>query len=143
MTLNERQVMLYGFICNMTAYDGFAYLKDIALAVYGNFTPLSAYTSRSDWRNQWSLKALQSDVLAINKSDAEKRVVPVKHSGKLIGYKIADAEDLDKRIEKYKREALNKWIKARELELARKNNGQLRYTAEERLKEIKAYLGKC
>ena len=143
MTLNDRQVMLYGFICNMTAYDGFAYLKDIALAVYGNFTPLSAYTSRSDWRNQWSLKALQSDVLAINKSDAEKRVVPVKHSGKLIGYKIADAEDLDKRIEKYKREALNKWIKARELELARKNNGQLRYTAEERLKEIKAYLGKC
>ena len=143
MTLNERQVMLYGFICNMTAYDGFAYLKDIALAVYGNFTPLSAYTSRSDWRNQWSLKALQSDVLAINKSDAEKRIVPVKHSGKLIGYKIADAEDLDKRIEKYKREALNKWIKARELELARKNNGQLRYTAEDRLKEIKAYLGKC
>lgn len=141
MTLNDRQVMLYGFICNMTAYDGFAYLKDIALAVYGNFTPLSAYTSRSDWRNQWSLKALQSDVLAINKSDAEKRIVPVKHSGKLIGYKIADAEDLDKRIEKYKREALNKWIKARELELARKNNGQLRYTAEERLKEIKAYLG--
>lgn len=143
MTLNDRQVMLYGFICNMTAYDGFAYLKDIALAVYGNFTPLSAYTSRSDWRNQWSLKALQSDVLAINKSDAEKRVVPVKHSGKLIGYKIADAEDLDKRIEKYKREALNKWIKARELELARKNNGQLRYTAEDRIKEIKAYLGKC
>ena len=143
MTLNDRQVMLYGFICNMTAYDGFAYLKDIALAVYGNFTPLSAYTSRSDWRNQWSLKALQSDVLAINKSDAEKRIVPVKHSGKLIGYKIADAEDLDKRIEKYKREALNKWIKARELELARKNNGQLRYTAEDRIKEIKAYLGKC
>lgn len=143
MTLNERQVMLYGFICNMTAYDGFAYLKDIALAVYGNFTPLSAYTSRSDWRNQWSLKALQSDVLAINKSDAEKRIVPVKHSNKLIGYKIADAEDLDKRIEKYKREALNKWIKARELELARKNNGQLRYTAEDRIKEIKAYLGKC
>lgn len=143
MTLNDRQVMLYGFICNMTAYDGFAYLKDIALAVYGNFTPLSAYTSRSDWRNQWSLKALQSDVLAINKSDAEKRIVPVKHSNKLIGYKIADAEDLDKRIEKYKREALNKWIKARELELARKNNGQLRYTAEDRLKEIKAYLGKC
>ena len=143
MTLNDRQVMLYGFICNMTAYDGFAYLKDIALAVYGNFKPLSEYTSRSDWRNQWSLKALQSDVLAINKSDAEKRVVPVKHSGKLIGYKIADAEDLDKRIEKYKREALNKWIKARELELARKNNGQLRYTAEDRLKEIKAYLGKC
>lgn len=142
MTLNDRQVMLYGFICNMTAYDGFAYLKDIALAVYGNFTPLSAYTSRSDWRNQWSLKALQSDVLAINKSDAEKRIVPVKHSNKLIGYKIADAEDLDKRIEKYKREALNKWIKARELELARKNNGQLRYTAEDRLKEIKAYLGK-
>lgn len=143
MTLNDRQVMLYGFICNMTAYDGFAYLKDIALAVYGNFTPLSAYTSRSDWRNQWSLKALQSDVLAINKSDAEKRIVPVKHSNKLIGYKIADAEDLEKRIEKYKREALNKWIKARELELARKNNGQLRYTAEDRLKEIKAYLGKC
>lgn len=143
MTLNDRQVMLYGFICNMTAYDGFAYLKDIALAVYGNFTPLSAYISRSDWRNQWSLKALQSDVLAINKSDAEKRIVPVKHSNKLIGYKIADAEDLDKRIEKYKREALNKWIKARELELARKNNGQLRYTAEDRLKEIKAYLGKC
>lgn len=143
MTLNDRQVMLYGFICNMTAYDGFAYLKDIALAVYGNFKPLSEYTSRSDWRNQHSLKALQSDVLAINKSDAEKRVVPVKHSGKLIGYKIADAEDLDKRIEKYKREALNKWIKARELELARKNNGQLRYTAEDRLKEIKAYLGKC
>lgn len=143
MTLNERQIMLYGFICNMTAYDGFAYLKDIALAVYGNFTPLSAYTSRSDWRNQWSLKALQSDVLAINKSDAEKRIVPVKHSNKLIGYKIADAEDLDKRIEKYKREALNKWIKARELELARKNNGQLRYTAEDRVKEIKAYLGKC
>lgn len=141
MTLNDRQVMLYGFICNMTAYDGFAYLKDIALAVYGNFTPLSAYTSRSDWRNQWSLKALQSDVLAINKSDAEKRIVPVKHSNKLIGYKIADAEDLDKRIEKYKREALNKWIKARELELARKNNGQLRYTAEDRIKEIKAYLG--
>ena len=127
----------------MTAYDGFAYLKDIALAVYGNFKPLSEYTSRSDWRNQHSLKALQSDVLAINKSDAEKRVVPVKHSGKLIGYKIADAEDLDKRIEKYKREALNKWIKAKELELARKNNGQLRYTAEDRLKEIKAYLGKC
>ena len=143
MTLNDRQVMLYGFICNMTAYDGFAYLKDIALAVYGNFKPLSEYTSRSDWRNQHSLKALQSDVLAINKSDAEKRVVPVKHSGKLIGYKIADAEDLDKRIEKYKREALNKWIKARELELARKNNGQLRYTAEDRIKEIKAYLGKC
>lgn len=143
MTLNDRQVMLYGFICNMTAYDGFAYLKDIALAVYGNFTPLSAYTSRSDWRNQHSLKALQSDVLAINKSDAEKRIVPVKHSGKLIGYKIADAEDLDKRIEKYKREALNKWIKARELELARKNNSQLRYTAEDRIKEIKAYLGKC
>lgn len=143
MTLNDRQVMLYGFICNMTAYDGFAYLKDIALAVYGDFKPLSEYTSRSDWRNQHSLKALQSDVLAINKSDAEKRVVPVKHSGKLIGYKIADAEDLDKRIEKYKREALNKWIKARELELARKNNGQLRYTAEDRLKEIKAYLGKC
>lgn len=143
MTLNDRQIMLYGFICNMTAYDGFAYLKDIALAVYGNFKPLSEYTSRSDWRNQHSLKALQSDVLAINKSDAEKRVVPVKHSGKLIGYKIADAEDLDKRIEKYKREALNKWIKARELELARKNNGQLRYTAEDRLKEIKAYLGKC
>lgn len=143
MTLNDRQVMLYGFICNMTAYDGFAYLKDIALAVYGNFKPLSEYTSRSDWRNQHSLKALQSDVLAINKSDAEKRIVPVKHSGKLIGYKIADAEDLDKRIEKYKREALNKWIKARELELARKNNGQLRYTAEDRLKEIKAYLGKC
>lgn len=141
MTLNDRQVMLYGFICNMTAYDGFAYLKDIALAVYGNFKPLSEYTSRSDWRNQHSLKALQSDVLAINKSDAEKRVVPVKHSGKLIGYKIADAEDLDKRIEKYKREALNKWIKARELELARKNNGQLRYTSEDRLKEIKAYLG--
>ena len=143
MTLNDRQVMLYGFICNMTAYDGFAYLKDIALAVYGNFKPLSEYTSRSDWRNQHSLKALQSDVLAINKSDAEKRVVPVKHSGKLIGYKIADADDLDKRIEKYKREALNKWIKARELELARKNNGQLRYTAEERIKEIKAYSGKC
>lgn len=143
MTLNDRQVMLYGFICNMTAYDGFAYLKDIALAVYGNFKPLSEYTSRSDWRNQHSLKALQSDVLAINKSDAEKRIVPVKHSNKLIGYKIADAEDLDKRIEKYKREALNKWIKARELELARKNNGQLRYTAEDRLKEIKAYLGKC
>ena len=143
MTLNDRQVMLYGFICNMTAYDGFAYLKDIALAVYGNFKPLSEYTSRSDWRNQHSLKALQSDVLAINKSDAEKRIVPVKHSGKLIGYKIADAEDLEKRIEKYKREALNKWIKARELELARKNNGQLRYTAEDRLKEIKAYLGKC
>lgn len=143
MTLNDRQVMLYGFICNMTAYDGFAYLKDIALAVYGDFKPLSEYTSRSDWRNQHSLKALQSDVLAINKSDAEKRVVPVKHSGKLIGYKIADAEDLDKRIEKYKREALNKWIKARELELARKNNGQLRYTAEDRIKEIKAYLGKC
>lgn len=143
MTLNDRQVMLYGFICNMTAYDGFAYLKDIALAVYGNFKPLSEYTSRSDWRNQHSLKALQSDVLAINKSDAEKRIVPVKHSGKLIGYKIADAEDLDKRIEKYKREALNKWIKARELELARKNNGQLRYTAEDRIKEIKAYLGKC
>lgn len=143
MTLNDRQLLLYRFICNMTAYDGFAYLKDIALAVYGNFKPLSEYTSRSDWRNQHSLKALQSDVLAINKSDAEKRVVPVKHSGKLIGYKIADAEDLDKRIEKYKREALNKWIKARELELARKNNGQLRYTAEDRLKEIKAYLGKC
>lgn len=143
MTLNDRQVMLYGFICNMTAYDGFAYLKDIALAVYGNFKPLSEYTSRSDWRNQHSLKALQSDVLAINKSDAEKRIVPVKHSNKLIGYKIADAEDLDKRIEKYKREALNKWIKARELELARKNNGQLRYTAEDRLKEIKAYLGGC
>lgn len=143
MTLNDRQIMLYGFICNMTAYDGFAYLKDIALAVYGNFKPLSEYTSRSDWRNQHSLKALQSDVLAINKSDAEKRIVPVKHSGKLIGYKIADAEDLEKRIEKYKREALNKWIKARELELARKNNGQLRYTAEDRLKEIKAYLGKC
>ena len=143
MALNDRQVMLYGFICNMTAYDGFAYLKDIALAVYGNFKPLSEYTSRSDWRNQHSLKALQSDVLAINKSDAEKRIVPVKHSNKLIGYKIADAEDLDKRIEKYKREALNKWIKARELELARKNNGQLRYTAEDRIKEIKAYLGKC
>lgn len=143
MTLNDRQVMLYGFICNMTAYDGFAYLKDIALAVYGNFKPLSEYTSRSDWRNQHSLKALQSDVLAINKSDAEKRIVPVKHSNKLIGYKIADAEDLNKRIEKYKREALNKWIKARELELARKNNGQLRYTAEDRIKEIKAYLGKC
>ena len=143
MTLNDRQVMLYGFICNMTAYDGFAYLKDIALAVYGDFKPLSEYTSRSDWRNQHSLKALQSDVLAINKSDAEKRIVPVKHSNKLIGYKIADAEDLDKRIEKYKREALNKWIKARELELARKNNGQLRYTAEDRIKEIKAYLGKC
>lgn len=143
MTLNDRQVMLYGFICNMTAYDGFAYLKDIALAVYGNFKPLSEYTSRSDWRNQHSLKALQSDVLAINKSDAEKRIVPVKHSNKLIGYKIADAEDLEKRIEKYKREALNKWIKARELELARKNNGQLRYTAEDRIKEIKAYLGKC
>ena len=143
MTLNDRQVMLYGFICNMTAYDGFAYLKDIALAVYGNFKPLSEYTSRSDWRNQHSLKVLQSDVLAINKSDAEKRIVPVKHSRKLIGYKIADAEDLDKRIEKYKREALNKWIKAKELELARKNNGQLRYTAEDRLKEIKAYLGTC
>lgn len=143
MTLNDRQVLLYRFICNMTAYDGFAYLKDIALCIYGEFKPLSEYTSRSDWRNQHSLKALQSDVLAINKSDAEKRIVPVKHSNKLIGYKIADAEDLDKRIEKYKREALNKWIKARELELARKNNGQLRYTAEERIKEIKAYLGKC
>ena len=82
-------------------------------------------------------------IQAVPRFGRPKRIVPVKHSGKLIGYKIADAEDLDKRIEKYKREALNKWIKARELELARKNNGQLRYTAEDRLKEIKAYLGKC
>lgn len=143
MTLNETQIILYEFICNQTADDGFAYLGDIAECVYGKFVPLSKYSSRSEWRNQHSLKALQRDVLVINKSDAEKRIVPVKHSNKLIGYKIADAEDLDKRIEKYKREALNKWIKARELELARKNNGQLRYTAEDRIKEIKAYLGGC
>ena len=143
MTLNEKQIIAYDFICNETADNGFAYLGDLAETVYGDFKPLSDYPNRSAWRNQYSLKALQIDVLAINRSDAEKRIVPVKHSGKLIGYKIADAEDLDKRIEKYKREALRKWIKARELELARKNNGQLRYTAEDRIKEIKAYLGKC
>ncbi len=124
----------------MTAYDGFAYLKDIALAVYGNFKPLSEYTSRSDWRNQHSLKALQSDVLAINKSDAEKRIVPVKHSNKLIGYKIGDSEDLQKRYEKYHREGIRKLLKAKQIECAIKGNGQLRFTEEDVIKEVKAYL---
>lgn len=143
MTLNEKQIIAYEFICNQTADDGFAYLGDLAETVYGDFKPLSDYPNRSAWRNQYSLKALQKDILRINKSDAQHRVVPVKHSGKLIGYKIADAEELDKRIEKYKREALRKWIKARELEVAKKNNGQYRFTADDVIKEIKAYLGSC
>lgn len=143
MTLNERQIILYEFVCNQTADDGFAYLGDIADYVYGEFKPLSEYPNRSEWRNQHSLKTLQTDILRINKSDAQHRIVPVKHSNKLIGYKIADADELDKRIEKYKKEALNKWIKARELEIAKKNNGQFRFTADDAIKEIKAYLGKC
>ena len=143
MTLNEKQIIAYEFICNQTADDGFAYLGDLAETVYGDFKPLSDYPNRSAWRNQYSLKALQKDILRINKSDAQHKVVPVKHSKKLIGYKIADAEELDKRIEKYKREALRKWVKARELEVARKNNGQYRFTADDVIKEIKAYLGSC
>ena len=143
MTLNEKQIIAYEFICNQTADDGFAYLGDLAETVYGDFKPLKDYPNRSAWRNQYSLKALQKDILRINKSDAQHKVVPVKHSKKLIGYKIADAEELDKRIEKYKREALRKWVKARELEVARKNNGQYRFTADDVIKEIKAYLGNC
>lgn len=143
MTLNEKQIIAYEFICNQTADDGFAYLGDLAETVYGDFKPLSDYPNRSAWRNQYSLKALQKDILRINKSDSQHKVVPVKHSKKLIGYKIADADDLDKRIEKYKREALRKWIKARELEVAKKNNGQYRFTADDVIKEIKAYLGSC
>ena len=143
MTLNEKQIIAYEFICSQTEDYGFAYLDELAETVYGEFHPLTEYPNRSAWRNQYSLKALQKDILQINKSDAQHRVVPVKHSGKLIGYKIADSEELDKRIEKYKREALNKWIKARELEAAKKNNGQYRFTADDVIKEIKTYLGSC
>lgn len=143
MTLNEKQTLAYRCICEATASDGFAYLDYLAEIVYGDFKPLRDYPNRSAWRNQYSLKALQKDILRINKSDSQHKVVPVKHSKKLIGYKIADADDLDKRIEKYKREALRKWIKARELEVAKKNNGQYRFTADDVIKEIKAYLGSC
>lgn len=140
MTLNERELLLYEFICNSTADDGFAYLSDICEAVYGKFEPLSKYPNRSAWRNQYSLKALQIDVLAINRSDAEKRIVPVKHSGKLIGYKIGDNEDLQKRYEKYHREGIRKLLKAKQIEAAIKGNGQLRFTEEDVIKEVKAYL---
>lgn len=141
--MTHTQEELYRMIYEQTRYNGFAYLDSLARVIYGSFKYLSEYPNRSAWRNQYSLKAIQKDVLAINNSDSQYKIVPVKHSNKLIGYKIADEEELDKRIEKYKREALRKWIKARELEVARQNNGQYRFTADDVIKEIKAYIGKC
>lgn len=141
--MTDRQQELYRMICEQTKYNGFVYLDSLARVIYGDYRYMSEYPNRSAWRNQPSLKAMQVDVLEINKSDSQYKIVPVKHSNKLIGYKIADEEELDKRIEKYRREALRKWMKAKELEVAKKNNGQYRFTADDVIKEIKAYIGKC
>ena len=138
--MTKTQEELYKMICEQTKYNGFAWLDSLAKVVYDDFHYLSEFSSRSEWRDQNSIKSMRDDVVAINKSETEHKIVPVKHSGRLIGYKIADEEELDQRIEKYKRERLRKWIKASELDAARKNNGQLRFSADERIKEIKTYI---
>lgn len=138
--LTETQQEVYNTIVEQTKYNGFVYLDTLAKNVYGIYKHLSEFKTRSEWRDQFSIKELRKDIVAINNSDCQHKIIPVKHSHRLIGYKVADPDELDKRIKRYRKEALKKWQIANALEVARRNNGQYRIT-EEDVKEIKTYLG--
>ena len=141
--MTETQNELYKMIIEQSRFNGFAYVDSLAKTVYENYKHLSEFPDRSSWRYQRCLVEMRHDILEINKSDSQHKIVPVKHSNRLIGYKIADADELKKRIDRYKKAALNKWIVARKLEVAMMNNGQMRMTPEQAVEEIVTYLGKC
>jgi len=132
MELNERQQTLYEYMIG----KGEVELIELARELY-NYD----YEEQiGEWRNRHSIGLIREDVISINRSSSQYKIAPIMQGRSLWGYKIANKAELEKLRDRYRRSGINKLIKARDIDIAIKNNGAMRINGNLDFVEIEAWI---
>lgn len=136
-TLNERQLALYKYMNDHTGIiNRFVLMVDMEKWYHRQH-------ETSNIQNSSAYRLLRRDIVAINKSNAQYTIVPVKVKGKLLGYKLADAkEEVQKEIDRLRSTAFKKMLRAAILAKKLRNDGQIRIAGESELKTVDAVVRK-
>lgn len=133
MELTEKQQELYEYMNEHKSVE----LVKLARALYDYDTEEQI----GEWRNRHSIGRIREDVIAINRSTSQYKIAPIKKGKALWGYKLADSlEELKHLRSRYRRSGIAKLLKARDFDIAIKNNGQVRINGKLDPVEIKAYI---
>lgn len=132
MELNERQQTLYEYLIS----KGEVELVELARELY-NYDNEEQF---GEWRNRHSIGRIREDVISINRSSSQYKITPIMKGKALWGYKIANKTELEQLRDRYRRSGINKLIKARDIDIAIKNDGSMRINGNLDLVEIEAWI---
>lgn len=130
--MTEREVALY------------KYMIEVQTSSLGAlFMRLNEYYGRmeenSDLVNSAAYRKLRRDVESINKSNAQFAILPVKHKGKVYGYKLADSnEAILERADNFHNRAMRWLVREQKLREKVANNNQFRFTSDDSIRAIKS-----
>lgn len=131
--LNERQMKLYAYLLSSDLVSR-EQLADDLKAYY----PRCYETSRVE--NSTAFRLMRADIVKINNSSTQRKIISVIDKGKFVGYKLADSrEELMLKIMKIDDKLAKLGKQKKNLIKAIRENGKTRFASESEVKVINTY----